>query len=98
MPGIMPIEASSRNAMRDILNLRYTARGRPVSVQRLRTRIGDPSRGISASFRRAAKRSSAGTDSSRATALSRARFAAYRFTSLIRPWFFSTALFFAISL
>jgi len=57
MPGICPALARSRNAMRHNLNLRYTPRGRPVSRQRLRWRLGDESRGNCVSFITALKRS-----------------------------------------
>src|SRR5438552_3636995 len=44
-PGMSPCEASSRKVRRDILNLRIKARRRPVTSQRLTTRVGLASRG-----------------------------------------------------
>src|SRR3569832_923935 len=96
MPGNCPDEASSRNAMRDIFSLRYTPRGRPVSSQRLRTRLGDELRGSFDSFMAAVNRSSIGFSRSRTMALSDARRGPYCFASLARRLFFSTELVLAI--
>lgn len=41
MPGILPELAYSLKHNRDILNLRRYPRARPVSKQRLRSRVGD---------------------------------------------------------
>src|ERR1700687_4576579 len=59
-------------------------------------RVADELRGSSASLRRAANRSSGGSDMLFATSLSFTRFAAYSLTSRTRRLFFSTELFFAI--
>src|SRR5689334_5890829 len=58
MPGISPRSAYSRSLLRPRPNLRNTPRGRPVSAQRLRRRVGLALRGSACSLRRAAKRSS----------------------------------------
>jgi hypothetical protein len=57
-PGTSPRIASSRSLLRPRPNLRYTPRGRPVIAQRLRSRVGEASRGSFCSFSRAASRSS----------------------------------------
>src|ERR1700730_16082198 len=44
-PGISPCEASSRKVSREILNRRMKARRRPVTSQRLTTRVGLALRG-----------------------------------------------------
>src|SRR5690606_20425187 len=75
-PGNAPDDARSRRALRHSLNLRCTPRGRPVSSQRLRTRVGLALRGISASFSRAWNCSSGLNVRSLAIAFNRARLAA----------------------
>src|SRR3954469_18673394 len=71
-------------------------RGRPVISQRLRIRVADELRGISASFRVAAKRSSIGLVLSALISFSRARFGAAFLVIRRRRLFFSTELFFAM--
>src|ERR1043166_3348187 len=44
-PGMNPPEASSRKVRREILNRRINARRRPLTSQRLTTRVGLASRG-----------------------------------------------------
>src|SRR5205085_324892 len=44
-PGMNPPEASSRKVRREILNRRMNARRRPLTSQRLTTRVGLASRG-----------------------------------------------------
>src|SRR5205823_2218292 len=95
-PGRAPSEASCRSARRDSLNLRYTARGRPVISHRLRMRVGEELRGSLASLSRAPKRSSGLSLLSTAIALSSARLPAYCFAILARRLFFSIELFLAI--
>src|SRR5712671_3761904 len=82
--------------MRLSLFLRYTERGRPVISQRLRIRVADELRGISASFSVAAKRSSIGFFLSAMMALSFARFCAAFLVIFLRRLFFSIELFFAM--
>src|ERR1700761_5053587 len=82
--------------MRLSLFLRETERGRPVISQRLRIRVAEELRGISASFSVAAKRSSIGFCLSAMTAFSRARLAAAFLVIRIRRLFFSIELFFAM--
>ena len=72
--------------------------GRPVVVQRLRTRVGFPLRGISASCRRASHRSPSSSDWSSATAFSFAYFAACFLTSFLRRSFLLMELSFAMDL
>src|ERR1700681_1351186 len=95
-PGTRPLEPSSRSAMRLSLFLRYTERGRPVISQRLRIRVADELRGISASFKVAANRSSIGLDLSAMMAFSFARFGAAFLVIRLRRSFFSIELFFAM--
>src|SRR6266513_4698249 len=57
-PGISPCIAISRSLLRPRPNLRNTPRGRPVSLHRLRSRVGLESRGSCCSFCLAARRSS----------------------------------------
>src|SRR5215469_14202215 len=59
-------------------------------------RVAEELRGNSASFRRALKRSSGGSDLSAAIALRRARFGARRFTRAVRLRFLSMELVFAM--
>src|SRR5438309_7041341 len=92
----MPLEPSSRSAIRDSLFLRQFERGRPDSSQRRRTRVADELRGISASFRVAANRSSIGSVLSAMIAFNRSRFGAAFFTIRLRRLFFSIELFFAM--
>src|SRR5207237_5632647 len=65
-------------------NLLYTPRGRPVSAQRLRSRVGLESRGSCCSFCRAAKRSSSERLAFSMIAFNSARFLANFFTALRR--------------
>src|SRR3954447_5143465 len=95
-PGTRPLEPSSRSAIRLSLFLRYTERGRPVISQRLRIRVADELRGISASFSEAANRSSIGFFLSAMMALRRARFGAAFLVIRFRRLFFSIELFFAM--
>src|SRR3954464_10973428 len=95
-PGTRPLEPSSRSAIRLSLFLRYTERGRPVISQRLRIRVADELRGISASFSDAANRSSIGFFLSAIMALSLARFGAAFLVIRLRRLFFSIELFFAM--
>src|SRR4029077_1534586 len=97
-PGKAPDDASSRSARRESLNLRYTARGRPVIEHRLRMRVGEELRGSFASLSRAPKRSSGDSLLSTAIAFSSARLEAYCFAIRVRRLFFSIELFLAISL
>lgn len=60
-PGIMPSLASSRNIIRDIFVCRQTARGRPVSTQRMRIRDTPVLYGISESFFCASRRTANGS-------------------------------------
>src|SRR3546814_17270748 len=83
--------------LRDSFSLRYTARGRPVISQRLRTRILAELRGSSASFSTASKRSSGDASLFLIAAFSLERLAAYCAESFSRRLFFSTELVFAIS-
>src|SRR5262245_36778170 len=94
----MPLDPSSRSAMRLILSLRSKARGRPVTSQRLRMRVAEPLRGSAASLSEAAKRSSIGLVLSIAIALRRDRRPACDLLILRRRLFFSIELFFAIRL
>src|SRR6266446_6622272 len=55
-PGISPRIAISRSLLRPSPNLRYTPRGRPVSLHRLRSRVALESRGSCSSLRRAVSR------------------------------------------
>src|SRR6201996_217099 len=82
--------------MRLSLFLRETERGRPVTSQRLRIRVADELRGISASFRVAAKRSSIGLFLSAMIAFSPARAGAAVLVIRLRRLFFSIELFFAM--
>src|SRR5712671_5771951 len=82
--------------MRLSLFLRYTERGRPVISQRLRIRVADELRGISASFSVAANRSSIGFFLSAIMAFSFARWAAAFLVIRLRRLFFSIELFFAM--
>src|SRR5258708_7728618 len=82
--------------MRLSLFLRYTERGRPVNSQRLRIRVADELRGISASFSVAAKRSSIGLFLSAMIAFSFARAGAAFLVIRLRRLFFSIELFFAM--
>src|SRR3954454_13453285 len=66
--------------------------------QRLRTRVGFPLRGISASFSRAIRRSVSSFDSSSAIAFSRAYLPAYFLTSFLRRSFLLIELSFAMDL
>src|SRR5215468_1032797 len=75
-PGTRPLEPSSRSAMRESLFLRQFERGRPLISQRLRMRVADELRGISASLSVAANRSSIGRFLSAMIAFSFARAAA----------------------
>src|ERR1700722_2548502 len=59
-------------------------------------RVAEELRGISASFSRALKRSSGGSDLSAARAFKRARLGASRFTSAVRLRFLSMELVFAM--
>src|SRR5258708_12927363 len=95
-PGTRPLEPSSRSAMRLSLFLRYTERGRPVISQRLRMRVVDELRGISASFSVAANRSSIGFFLSAMIAFNFARFGAAFLDIRLRRLFFSIQLFFPI--
>src|SRR3954452_11736971 len=95
-PGTRPLEPSSRSAMRLSLFLRYTERERPVISQRLRIRVVDELRGISASFKVAANRSSIGFFLSAMMAFSLARLGAAFLLIRIRRLFFSIELFFAM--
>ena len=67
-------------------------------AQRLRTRVGFPLRGTSASFRRAIRRSVSSSDLSSAIAFSYAYLAAYFLTSALRRSFLFTELSFAMDL
>src|SRR3954447_23233762 len=82
--------------MRLSLFLRYTERERPVISQRLRIRVVDELRGISASFKVAANRSSIGFFLSAMMAFSLARLGAAFLLIRIRRLFFSIELFFAM--
>jgi large subunit ribosomal protein L5 len=73
------------------------ARERPVSSQRLRTRVGFALRGISAIFRRAIRRSVSSLDSSFAIAFSFAYWPAYFFASFLRRSFLLMELSFAMT-
>src|SRR5690606_18877586 len=84
MPGTSPRIAISRSFSRPRPNLRKTPRGRPVSAQRLRWRVGAESRGSDCSFRRAAWRSSSDALALSMIALSATRLAAYFATILAR--------------
>src|SRR5436189_1367181 len=95
-PGTRPLEPSSRSAIRLSLFLRYTERERPVISQRLRIRVADELRGISASFSVAANRSSIGFFLSAMMAFSRVRFGAAFLVIRLRRLFFSIELFFAM--
>src|SRR3954463_6787823 len=95
-PGTRPLDPSSRSAIRLSLFLRYTERGRPVSSHRLRIRVADELRGISASFSVAAKRSSIGFFLSAMIAFSFARLGAAFLVMRLRRLFFSIELFFAM--
>src|SRR3984893_9893357 len=95
-PGTRPLEPSSRSAIRLSLFLRYTERGRPVISQRLRIRVVDELRGISASFSVAANRSSIGFFLSAMMAFSFARWGAAFLVIRLRRLFFSIELFFAM--
>src|SRR6266704_824602 len=57
-PGISPRSAISRSLLRPSPNLRNTPRGRPVSLQRLRSRTGEAFLGNCCCFSRASWRSS----------------------------------------
>src|SRR3954470_2354020 len=95
-PGTRPLDPSSRSAIRLSLFLRYTERGRPVISQRLRIRVADELRGISASFSDAANRSSIGFFLSAMMAFRRARLGAAFLVIRLRRLFFSIELFFAM--
>src|ERR1700761_331906 len=82
--------------MRLSLFLRETERGRPVISQRLRIRVADELRGISASFSVAANRSSIGFFLSAMMAFSFARAGAAFLVIRLRRLFFSIELFFAM--
>src|SRR5437763_10919152 len=71
-------------------------RGRPVISQRLRMRVADELRGISASFSVAANRSSIGFFLSAMIAFSFARLGAAFFVIRLRRLFFTIELFFAM--
>src|SRR3546814_19810838 len=73
------------------------ARGRPVTAQRLRTRVGFALRGSSACFRRAMSRSDSSLVSSSATAFSFAYLFAYFLTSRLRRSFLLLELRFALT-
>src|SRR5215472_15797350 len=77
-PGISPRSAISRSLLRARPNLRNTPRGRPVSLQRLRSRTGEAFRGSCCSCSRASWRSS----SERFTSLMVASCAARRAANL----------------
>src|SRR5690606_25376355 len=97
-PGIRPSLPRFLISIRLRPNLRSTPRGRPVVLQRLRTRVGFALRGISASLRRAIRRSVSSRDSSSAIAFSRAYLPAYFFTSFLRRSFLLMELSFAMDL
>src|SRR3982750_4222967 len=82
--------------MRLSLFLRYTERERPVISQRLRIRVAEELRGISASFSVAANRSSIGFFLSAMMAFSFARLGAAFLVIRLRRLFFSIELFFAM--
>src|SRR5436190_3424961 len=84
MPGISPRMAISRSLLRPSPNLLYTPRGRPVSLQRLRSRVGLELRGSCCSLCRAASRASSESLVFSMFAFSSARFLAYFFTILRR--------------
>src|SRR5439155_16932645 len=83
-PGISPRMAISRSLLRPSPNLLYTPRGRPVSLQRLRSRVGLELRGSCCSLCRAASRASSESLVFSMFAFSSARFLAYFFTILRR--------------
>src|SRR5262249_18822328 len=83
-PGINPFEPYSRTVMRAIFILRRKPGGRPLISQRWRIREAAELRGSSASFSRAAKRSSMVRASLLAIAFNRRRRPAYCLTSLMR--------------
>src|SRR5205823_8882209 len=85
-PGISPRIAMSRSLLRPSPNLRYTPRGRPVSLHRLRNRVALESRGSCSNLRRAASRCSSENLTLRMSASSSARFLAYFFTASRRLW------------
>ena len=97
-PGKRMSLPNSRIMIRLSLNLRYTARDRPVTMQRLRTRVGFALRGRVASFRRAIRRSASSSESSLATAFSAANLPAYCLTIALRRSFLLIELFFAMTL
>src|SRR5437667_2870372 len=84
--GISPRIAMSRSLLRPSPNLRYTPRGRPVRLPRLRKRVALESRGSCSSLRRAASRSSSENLTLRMSASSSARLLAYFFTASRRLW------------
>lgn len=84
IPGSLPSSASVRNAIRDSMNLRYTAFGRPLTMHRVFRRTGEELRGSLASASRAVWRSSGDSFGSRALRLSSSRRAANRRTSFSR--------------
>src|SRR5215471_16010743 len=83
-PGISPRSAISRSLLRARPNLRNTPRGRPVSLQRLRSRTGEAFRGSCWSCSRASWRSSSERFTSLMVASSAARRAANLATVLRR--------------
>src|SRR6187551_524204 len=91
-PGISPRLATSRILVRARPNLRYTPRGRPVSAQRLRPRVGLASRGSFCSFACASARVSSDVRGLRISSLSSARLVAYFFTVFARRFSRSTML------
>src|SRR5690606_32461141 len=97
-PGIRPLRPKFRISILLRPNLRYTPRGRPVVLQRLRTRVGLALRGSSAILRRAIRRSLSSSDSSAAIAFNRAYLPAYFFTSFLRRSFLLMELSFAMDL
>src|SRR5579871_103223 len=82
-PGISPRMATSRSLLRARPNLRNTPRGRPVSRQRLRRRVGEALRGSCCRASRAAMRSSSETRWSSMVEISAARFFA-NFATVLR--------------
>ncbi len=84
MPGISPCIAYSRSLLRPRPNLRKTPRGRPVSAQRLRKRVGFALRGSACSLSRAAYLSSSDAFGFSMIACSAARFFANFATSFSR--------------
>src|SRR5260370_31635974 len=83
-PGISPRSAISRSLLRPRPNLRNTPRGRPVRLQRFRSRTGEAFLGSCCCFSRASWRSSSERLASLMIASSAARLAAYLATVLRR--------------